>query len=269
MKSNSRTGGLLLSGIIFSFAYFLVGLGNYAFQAIMGRQLGRTEFGLTNTTISFTGLLGLPLAIATTAVTHYIARFHFSGDDARLHGLLAGCRKFLFHITVGRVGRRHRSRQAVGRFFHIPAPASRSSRSFACSPGFGARTVTALCQGLGWFKRLAFIGLLAVPAAFVRRSDDQNLADGRMGGVRLRRHAAGQFDFVVLEKGFSAPDGTIVSPWTEFVQFLIVSAACVLGNCFSQGDLLVAKNIFPARSWMPTLPPGCSPAHCRRPSARC
>jgi hypothetical protein len=37
-----------------------------------------------------------------------------------------------------------------------------------------------------------------------------------------------------------------ISPWDrEFVQFLVVSAACIVGlNCFSQGDLLVANKFF-------------------------
>jgi hypothetical protein len=39
---------------------------------------------------------------------------------------------------------------------------------------------------------------------------------------------------------------TAISPWDrEFVQFLAVSTACILGlNCFSQGDLLVANKFF-------------------------
>ena len=38
--------------------------------------------------------------IATTAATHYIARYDFHGDEARLHGLIAGCRRFLFRLTI-------------------------------------------------------------------------------------------------------------------------------------------------------------------------
>ena len=41
------------------------------------------EYGLASSAVSFMGLLGLPLAIATAAVTHYVARFNFSGDNAR------------------------------------------------------------------------------------------------------------------------------------------------------------------------------------------
>ena len=66
------------SSLIFTAANFVVGLGNLAFQAIIGNHhLSDREYGLVNTTNTFVGFLGLPLAIATTAVTHYIAKFNF------------------------------------------------------------------------------------------------------------------------------------------------------------------------------------------------
>ena len=163
MKNDPQTGGLLQSGIIFSMASFLVGLGNYTFQGIIGRQLGREsgEYGLVLTTLGFAGFLGLPLAIATVAVTHYIARFHFSGDDVRLHGLLAGCRQFLFHITLAGSAAAIVLVKPLGDFFHFPR-ASLTLVALGCVlAGLWGSFVTVLCQGLGWFKRLALIGLLA------------------------------------------------------------------------------------------------------------
>jgi O-antigen/teichoic acid export membrane protein len=76
------------SGVILSCAGLLAGLGNYAFQAIIGRCLDKAEFGYVNSTLGFIGLLGLPLGIASAAVTHYIAHFRATGDEARLQGLL-------------------------------------------------------------------------------------------------------------------------------------------------------------------------------------
>jgi len=93
---------LLQSGIIFSAISFLTGLGNLAFQSVMGHHLkAEGQYGNANSAISgFMPLLGLlPLSV-TFAVTHYIAHFNTSGDDARLQGLLLGCRKFLFRLTV-------------------------------------------------------------------------------------------------------------------------------------------------------------------------
>jgi hypothetical protein len=117
-------GGLLQSGIVFSAISFLTTLVHYVFQIIISRQLGGEagECGLALTTITFVGFLGLPLAIATQAVTHYVARFHFSGDDARLQGLLAGCRKFLFHITLAGSVIAIILVKPLGDFFHIPRP---------------------------------------------------------------------------------------------------------------------------------------------------
>src|SRR5258706_1201463 len=92
------------SGVIFSAAGFVAGIGNYVFQAIMGRLLktpGHSgEFGYLGSGLAFINLLGLPLLIASTAVTHYIAHFQASGDEARLAGLLSGCRRVLFRLTV-------------------------------------------------------------------------------------------------------------------------------------------------------------------------
>jgi len=58
-------------------------------------------------------------------------------------------------------------------------------------------------------------------------------------------------NFVLLfwKKDFPRRTEKLVSPWTpEFVQFLIVSAACGIGSfCFSQGDLFVANKFFTKR----------------------
>src|SRR3954467_14617846 len=102
MSKPARSSNLLQSGAILAAVGFLTQGIHYLFQMIVRPQLGGKdgEFGLVLTTIAFIGFLGLPLTIATQAVTHYIARFHYSGEDARLHALLAGCRKFLLHITI-------------------------------------------------------------------------------------------------------------------------------------------------------------------------
>jgi O-antigen/teichoic acid export membrane protein len=67
------------SGVILSAAGLLAGLGNYAFQAIVGRCLDKAEYGYVTSTLGFIGLLGLPLVITSTSVTHYIAHFRAMG----------------------------------------------------------------------------------------------------------------------------------------------------------------------------------------------
>ena len=167
MKNGSRMDKLWRSGIILTAVSFLAGLGNYAFQAIIGRQLAHDgEYGLANNTLGFAGFLSLPLVIATTAVTHYIARFNFNGDDARLEGLLAGCRKSLFHLTIAGSVLAILFVKPLSSFFHFPRTSLMLVALLCVLAGLWGSYATALCQGLAWFKRLAFIGLLGEgPAA--------------------------------------------------------------------------------------------------------
>jgi hypothetical protein len=252
MKFFLQPGKLLQSGLIFSAANFLTILIGYGFQTIISRQLGGTsgEYGLVLTAITFIGFLGLPLAIATQAVTHYIARFHFSGDDARLHGLLAGCRKFLFHITIAGSVAAIILVKPLGDFFNFPRPSLMFVALVCVLTGLWGSYMTVICQGLGWFKRLALIGLLA---AFLRLL---------FGGLATRVWPTAELAVLasavmvlanlvlfLWKKDFPRRTEILVSPGnSEFVQFLVVSAACVGGGWFfSQGDQLVANKFFVSR----------------------
>lgn len=243
MKKKFAISGLLQSGLILSAVSFLSGLGNFAFQAIISNKLKASgEYGLVNTTLGFVGLLGLPLAIATTAITHYIARFNFSGDDAQLRGLLAGCRKFLFRLTIAGSVLALLLVKPLSDFFHFRP--SLALAALACVlVGLWGGLATALCQGLGWFKRLALIGLLGVGL---------RLVFGWL--IVLKYPFAG---WAVLASGVAVLANLIllywrkdlvrpanpVSPWNrELLQFFVVAAACVSGGFFfMQGDLLVAQ----------------------------
>jgi len=235
------------SSIIFTAANFIVGLGNLFFQAIIGHHhLSDREYGLVNTTNTFVGFLGLPLAIATQAVTHYIARFNFSGDNARLKGLLAGCQRFLLHLTIGGSILAVILVKPLSDFFHFPRP-TLMGVALACSlAGLWGGFATALCQGLAWFKRLALIGILTMMLRLA------------WGGMTVWKFPVAEF--AVLATGVGLLSNLVllywrkdlvqhdapVSPWDrEFVQFLIVAAACsVAGFCFTQGDLLVVQRNF-------------------------
>ena len=89
-------GKLLQSGVIFSAASFLTNLGNFAFLMLIGWRLGQNgEFSLANNAVIFAGFFAAGVHRFHRRHTLF-ARFHFSGDDARLAGLFAGCRRFLF-----------------------------------------------------------------------------------------------------------------------------------------------------------------------------
>jgi len=239
----------LRTGIIFSAISFLTLGIHWLFQFIVSPQLGGTngEYGLVLVTIAFIGFLGIPLQIASQAVTHYIARFHFSGDDARLHGLLAGCRKFLFWVTVVGSVIAIILVKPLSDYFNIPRISLTLIALFCVIGGLWGSYVTVICQGLGWFKRLALIGLLA---AFLRVL---------FGWLTTRIWPVAEWavlaslvmllaNLVLLfwKKDFPRPTEKIISPLTpEFRDFLIASAAWAIGNnFFSQGDLLVANKFF-------------------------
>ena len=248
LKSDSgRARNLLHSGILFSAVSFLTSLGNLAFQIVLGHHLkGAGEYGDANSAIGgFMPLLGLLPLIATFAVTHYIAHFNATNDHARLQGLLMGCRKFLFWFTVAGSALAIIVIKPLSNFFHYDESLMLVSLGCALLGLWGA-FATALCQGLAWFKRLALVGFLAVVLRF---------SFGWF--VTLKWPSA---ETAVLASGFAllaylvllcwrkdlSLHGEPVSPWNhEFVQYLVVSAACVVGGfCFFQGDLLVAKKYF-------------------------
>jgi hypothetical protein len=234
-------------GLILTIALQFVGLGNLAFSSLMGHLLKKDgDFGLVNTALGFMGLLALPLTMATMAITHYIARFNFSGDDARLQGLLAGCRKFLLHLTIGGSVLAVILVKPLSAFFHFPGQLT-VIVLVSVLAGLWGGFATALCQGLAWFKRLALISILTV----VLRLAFGGLAVWKFPTPSWAVMATGfsSLSFAVLlfwRKDLSWPKTAAVSPWDrEFVFFLIVAAAFTGGNwCFTQGDLLVAKRNF-------------------------
>jgi hypothetical protein len=248
LKSDSGPARKLLqSGIIFSAVSFLTGLGNLAFQGVMGRHLsGQGEYGDANSAIGgFMPLLGLPPLIATFAVTHYIAHFNANDDRARLQGLLLGCRKFLFWFTVAGSTLAVIVIKPLSDFFHYNE--SLMLVTLGCALlGLWGSFATALCQGLAWFKRLALIGFLAM----VLRVSFGWFITLKWPSAETAVLASGFALLANLVLLFWRKDlslhGAPVSPWNrEFVQYFVVSAACVVGGyCFFQGDLLVAKKFF-------------------------
>jgi len=251
MKSPARAVKLLQSGVIFTVISFLTTLIHYVFQVIISRKFdspaAQGEFGLMNNTVTFIAFLGLPLAIAQQAVTHYVARFHFSGEDARLHGLLAGCRKFLFHITVAGSVAAILLIKPLGDFFNIPRLALTLIALVCVLGNLWSSYASALCQGLGWFKRLALISLLAAvmrvlvgwPATTISPIAEWAV----LGSVAM---LLPNFILFFWRHEFPRRQAESVSPWNaEFIQFVVVSTACVIGNnFFTQGDTLVSNKYF-------------------------
>lgn len=247
MKQGIRPGSLLQSGIIFSAINFVTGLGNLVFQGVMGRHLsGQGQYGNANSALNaLMPLLGLIPSVAAFAVAHYIAHFNASGDNARLQGLLAGCRKLLFRLTLFGSVLAVLVIKPFCDFFHYSEGLMLAT--LVCTLlGLWASLATALCQGLAWFKRLALIGFLVM----LLRCTFGWLVTLRWPSPETAVLASAfallaNLILLVWKKDLVLR-GAAVSPWNrEFVQYFIVSAACVGGGYFfMQGDLLVAKKFF-------------------------
>lgn len=190
-------------------------------------------------------LLGLLPGVATFAVTHYIAHFNTSGDLARLQGLLLGCRRFLFRFTIAGSVLAIIVVKPLSDYFHYSQGMMLITLGTTLLGLWGA-LVTAMCQGLGWFKRLALIGFLTMLLRFA------------FGWVITLHWPMAETAVLATTFGLLANlmllawrqqlslHGEPVSPWNrEFIYYFVVSAACVVGNfCFFQGDLLVAQRSF-------------------------
>ena len=237
------------SGVVLSAAGLLAGLGNYGFQAIIGHCLDKAEYGYVNSTLGFIGLLGLPLVIVSTSITHYIAHFRATGDEARLQGLLLGCRKFLFRLTLAGSVVAALLIKPLSSFFHFPRQGLMLVALACALGGLWGAFVNTLCQGLGWFGRLASITLVMMVL---------RLSFGTVMVIKYPAAEAGVLATGVALLGYLmwlrwrkelAKRSDPVSPWNlEFAQYLAVGAAWAVGGyCLTQGDLLVAQRNFTGR----------------------
>jgi hypothetical protein len=244
----ARADKLLQSGVIFAGISFLTGLGNLAFQCVLGRHLSGVagQYGDANSALNgLVTLLGLLPSVATFAVTHHIAHFNASDDSAQLQGLLLGCKKLLLRLTVAGSVLAILVAKPLGHFFHYGE--SLMLVTLVCALlGLWAALVTALCQGLSWFKRLAFIGFLGMILR-VLFGWFVTLKWPSAETAVLASACALLANLVLLSwKKELSLHGTPVSPWNrEFVRYLAVSAACVIGGFFfTQGDMLVMQHYF-------------------------
>lgn len=246
-SDSSQARKLLQSGIIFTAINFITGLGNLAFQGVMGRHLiAQGQYGNANSALNgFMPLLGLLPSVATFAVTHYIAHFQAGGDGARLQGLLVGCRKLLFRLTIAGSLLAVIAIKPLSDFFHYSE--SLMLISLVCTLlGLWASLITALCQGLAWFKRLALIGLLAMVLRVTFGWFVTLQWPTPETAVLASTFALLSNLILFFWKKDLSLHGEPISPWNrEFILYFIVSAACVGGSVlFMQGDLLVAKKYF-------------------------
>jgi O-antigen/teichoic acid export membrane protein len=245
--AETRSGQLLRSGVLLSVVSLATGGANYAFQAIMGRQLSTAEYGYLNTTLGLIGLLSLPLLIASNAVTHYVAHFRAQGNEAHLSGLLLGCRRFLLRLTVAGSLLAVLLVKPLSDFFRFPRPLLMVVAVICVMASLWGTFAATLCQGMSWFRRLAAIGLTGAVLRLLfgygctlkwASAEPAVLASA----VALLANLA-----LLFWKRDLAWRGPTESPWGwDFGRYLVAAAACVGGSyCFTQSDLLVAQRYFP------------------------
>jgi hypothetical protein len=247
VKTKFGLSDLLQSGLIFSAINFVTGLGNMAFQSVMARHLhGNGDYGSANSALNaLMPLLGLLPAVAMLAVAHYLAHFKARGDQARLQGLLIGCQKFLVRLTLAGSVLAGVVIKPLSDFFHYHQ--SLMLVTLACTLlGFWASLAGAMCQGLSWFKRLAFVGLLAMLLRVIFGWFITLKWPSPETAVLASTFALLANLVLLWWRQELSLTGTPVFPWNrEFGFYLVVSTACVVGGYFFlQGDLLVAKKYF-------------------------
>lgn len=203
------------------------------------------EFGYTNSALKLMELLGLPLAIISYSLVHYIAHFRAKDDDARLQGLVAGYQTFLLRATILGSVIAIALAAPLTRYFEFPRW-SISIAALACVlMGMWSGYAVALCQGMAWFKRMAVIGLIAVAMRLL------------FGWVMTKRYSVAEVGVTATTFSLLANlvlfiwrkdifrKGKQVSPWdADFRTFMVVTAGVIGGSFFFQADQLIAQKYF-------------------------
>jgi hypothetical protein len=240
------------SGVVWSVLYFIGGLGNFAFSAMIARRLSHGphgEFGYSNTTqTGFISFLSLPLSMVSAAVIHYIAHFRGRNDEARLQGLLAGCQKFLLQATIAGSLLAIVLAKPLGSFFDY-RPTLMLAALIYILVNLWSIFGMALCQGMAWFKRLAVINLIAVGLRYLFGwvlTEKYPTAEMAVTATTLSLLA--NVSLFYWWKDIFRHAAARISPWNrDFVRFLLVAGAYVAGNWFFiNGQELVAQKYFSA-----------------------
>ncbi len=239
---------IVQSGLIYTVLSFVTGGCNFYFQRILSSALDgdNGEYGAFKTTAVFVTLLGLPLSMATQAVIHHIAHYQGTGNEARLNGLLAGCRSFLlkFTIVVSLLG--VALIQPLSSYFDIPRASLTVSALISLLIALWSGYAGALAQGLGWFKRLALISIGGVAAKLI------------FTWLLIRRYPVAETGVIAVSIGALATaavffwwrdlfkTGERIAPWNrDFFRYMAVAGAAVAAQwCFMDGSTLVVGKYF-------------------------
>lgn len=213
---------------------------------MMKRRLSDAEYGYSNTTLYYITFLSLPVAMISTSMVHHIAHYRAKNDEARLQGLLAGCQKFLLQATIGGSLLAVVLAGPLGRFFDF-RPSLVFAAVICVLVSLWSGFALGLCQGMGWFKRLALIGVGGVCMRIIFGwIITQKFPTAEMAVTATTFSLLANLALLYWWKDIFRHGSERVSPWNrEFGRFALVTAAYVAGNWFFLGDGLAAQKYFP------------------------
>ncbi|MBX7156833.1 MAG: hypothetical protein K1X66_00400 [Verrucomicrobiae bacterium] len=246
--SEKKKSALWQSGMILAAANFLVGLGNYLFQGVMGRQLSLAEFGLMNGALGLMGFLSLPVLAFCLGISHYLAHYRGQSDEIRLNRMLQTLKRGLLGITLGSSVLAIILVQPLSYFFHFPRFSLGIAVLVIVLINLWANVVIAFCSGMGWFKRLALVSLVGVILRLFWGW--RTTALWPYAEWAIYATAVSALSNLLLLVWYRRPKEKVKIPHStghrrEFLFFLIATASFVFGNyTFSQGDILVAQRYF-------------------------
>ncbi|MBA2271533.1 MAG: hypothetical protein H0W20_13205 [Chthoniobacterales bacterium] len=237
-------------GVLLMACNFLVALGNYAFQGVIGRQLPLVEYGYANAAAGAVLLLSLPVMASSNALTHYVARFRASGQEAELQGLVSSTRKWLGLVAGSGFVLALLLTQPLATYCGFPRPSLVVAMVVNMTAMLGIAFVTALCTGMGWYARL---GLIAVGGMIVKLVSVWTVTRGMPlaeGAVAATAASAGVYAVILFWWKDVSGAGERINPLNrEFGLFALAALASAFGSfAFTQSDILMAQRNLPAEA---------------------
>ncbi len=232
------------SSAVLTAASLLGALGNYVFQALMGRLLPLAEFGYLNAALSLAAMLSLGMAAANQAVTHYLARHQAVDDQPRVAELKTASAAFLLRVTVVVSLLALVVLYPAARFFQVPRVTVAGLVLAMALAGIWGGLMNAWCAGLGQFTFLAGLGLANVAMRLLGVSIVAVWPRAESGIVASLLGSLLAVGLVLRRDGGQVRLSGSIQPVMEreFLLFLVAAFAVVGGQfLFLQSDLLIAQ----------------------------
>ncbi len=234
-------------GVLLMVCNLFVAIGNYAFQALIGRKLSLPEYGYANAAAGAVLLLSLPVMATSNALIHYVARFRASGKRAELHGLVSSTRKWLGFILGSGFLLALLLVRPLTDYCGFPRTSLMVVMVINMVAVLGTVFVTALCTGMGWYARLGFMAVSAVIAKLATVWVVTSHLPIAEGAIASTAASALVYSVILLWRKEVSGPGKQTNPWNrEFGVFALAALASALGSYgFTQSDVLIAKRNFP------------------------